>query len=198
VQPCYLEVLDYWRKKSITEFLQEATARRLYEGKFPARFLKDVATRLDDVEKRIRNGGDKYLNDYEIKSLRSTCILSYQNKGRDFAARVWFELMKACMGDRLLTLVETLEKNRFTYARVGSGKLYPTDAEGGRPRWEDQRELIRKFGLASNDAAILNMVGFANGLEAYYSNDADQLLAISCEAIAKPTAIYTNLGEFLK
>jgi predicted nucleic acid-binding protein len=183
VQPCLLELKEYWRRKKITECLDICLEEdyRLFH-KFE-KTLRDF--RSDNVKRK-----SLYLKDWQLKDLRST--LENVAKGKGIAH--WLSLCEKAMTGSMADLDEELKGSRFKYAKFGDGDVYPNENEAYWPKWEQADRIQEKFGLASNDAAILNMVNGAKDIDAFITNDGDMLFAIMNGALQVSLPVYTFLN----
>jgi predicted nucleic acid-binding protein len=179
-QPVLLEVKDYWRRKLFTETLRLhiGEGKRLYR-KFEVLFI--------DFEKQ-NNGA--ILSDWQIKKLRQVLEPIAKEKGIEF----WFAFCKQSLGSEFEKLETFLNTTNFIYARFDDGDVYPSSTKGIWPSWESANALMEKFGLASNDAAILNMVNGGNGIDGFLTNDGDLLFAIAKGGLKETITPFTFLN----
>lgn len=182
VQPCLLELKEYWRRKKITECLDMCLEEnfKLF-GEFEKALKKFRASNASN--------GDLYLSDWQLKQLRATL----ENVAHGRGIHHWLSLCKKAMDGSMAHLDEDLKSTRFKYAKKDDGDVYPKENETAWPKWETADQIQEKFGLASNDAAILNMVNGAKDIDAFITNDGDVLFAIMNGALTKDLPVYTFL-----
>jgi predicted nucleic acid-binding protein len=160
-QPCLLEILNYWRIKWL--YTACLTLKR-YAQNLPKQFYGIVTNAETEL---ISHKRTKYLYDHEVKNIRASLISRPE---------LWSRLVSTIGGK--MNLIETeLIKINFQYAKFNS-EIYPVDDKANWPRWEIAYSFIEKYGLASNDAAILNMANYKT-IDGFVSNDGDIEFAVS-------------------
>lgn len=182
VQPCLLEFKEYWRRKMITECLD----LRISEGYHLYREFK----KSFDYSKQVNSKRQQlYLNDTQLKELRGTLEKIAGGKGVHY----WFELCNQALANTLTTLEAKLDSSKFEYAKFNDKNLFPIERKDQWPKWDTADLMQEKFGLASNDSAILNMVNGAQRIDSFISNDGDILFAIANGALNPEINTYTFL-----
>ncbi len=168
-QPVLLEVKEYWRRKLLTECIQtHLDLRKKLFAKFEKLFLS--------YETKERK---ELLKDSQIKALRATL----ENVANDKGVELWFRLCHQALNSKFAELDRFLASASFRYAPFGDEDLYPASTKAAWPQWNGAYNLMEKFGLASMDAAILNMVNGAQGVDCFLSNDGDLHFAIKKGAL---------------
>lgn len=181
-QPCMLEVKNYWRRKFITETIEAhfAAGKDLYR-----KFRKQY----EDYRPALFKNKD-YLNEIEIKTLRATLENVAAGKGVQY----WFEFCDLALAGRIQKFEETLlSQINLKYAKFNDDDVFPISNKENWPKWEDCDRIVEKYGLATNDAAILNMANKGSGIDAFISNDGDMIFAIQNGALEATVSGYTFL-----
>ncbi len=191
VQPCYLEILDFWRRRSITKYLNLLFMDP--NNSIPGRFSKAYKYHLSDLEKHSEGRSDKYFQDYVIKDLRDHLLRVGGKNHQETGRRLWVNLCKKALGERFQKVHQILNKLEIKYAKFGDENVFPLDSKSTWPTWDEMISLIEKFCLASNDAAILNMAAKGKDINAFVSNDYDVLLAINGGALPEHIRCFTWL-----
>ncbi len=183
VQPCLLELKEYWRRKMLSETieLQLSNGYRLFR-KFETAYINF------SVENRRR--GHLYLNDYQLKKLREVLENIAAGKG----IKYWLMLCGHALNGKLAQLEQDLTASNFKYAKFDDGDVFPLELKSKWPKWSAADLLQEKFGLASSDAAILNMTNGGRDVDAFVSNDGDVLFAVAGGALKNTIPTYTFLG----
>ena len=182
-QPVLLEVKNYWRRKLITECIE----LHLQKGQS---LFKKFEKKYIEFRSSNSNGP---LKEYQLKALRETLENIAKGKGVD----LWFTLCDQALGNQFKKLDEMLSQSNFIYAKFGDNDVYPSDEKDSWPKWDSADLLMEKYGLASNDAAILNMVNGGKNIEGFISNDGDILFAAAKKALGKiPTITFLNLESY--
>lgn len=180
VQPCLLEFKEYWRRKMFSECI----ALQIAEG---YNFYRKFEKLYKDFVAPDRSWTKLYLTDYQIKALRETLESISKGKGLQF----WFKFCELALDGKLCGLETRLEGYSFQYAKFNDGKLFPIENKPNWPKWEAADLLQEKYGLASNDAAILNMASGAVGIDSFISNDGDILFAVANGALKPEVKTFT-------
>lgn len=184
VQPCLLEFKEYWRRKKLTECIEEMLKKNFYFfGEFKKLYNKFSADNLSQ--------GYAYLSDRQIKKLRGSLENIHKNKGLKF----WFDLSDMALKGTLTNLENQISKSKFIYAKFDDNDLFPIANKLNWPKWVDADLAQEKFCLASNDAAILNMTNSAFNIDSFISNDGDMLFAISNGGLKNHINTYTFLDN---
>lgn len=159
--PCLLEVLNYWRGKWIYTGceLLDRNSKNL-----PRDFY-----RIFGSARGRWNGGDhrRYLHDTEIKDLRDTL---------NARGGLWGRMISS-MNGKISKLPNDLGKIKIYYADFDS-IYYPIADKANWPKMDNVYLMIEKYGLGSNDAAILNMANYSS-ICGFVSNDGDMSFAIN-------------------
>lgn len=185
-QHVYLELKNYWRRKLITECIEQHLnqGKKLY-NRFEKQYLDFKSKNLNEP-----------LKEHQLKQLRETLENVSKGKGVDY----WFLLCdQALRGqfDQLDQLDQTLAQSNFKYAKFDDDDVYPLSMKKQWPQWSGADTLMEKFGLASSDAAILNMVSGGQNIEGFISNDGDILFAAAKGALSSiPTITFLNTEIF--
>lgn len=160
-QPCLLEILNYWRIK----WLYTACLNlKRYAHNLPKSFYGIIS----NAETELRTGRrNKYLYEHEVKNIRA----SLNSK-----PELWSRLIST-LGGKMSLIENELVKIDFKYAKFNS-EIYPHADKDNWPKWETTYSFIEKYGLASNDAAILNMASYST-IHGFVSNDGDLEFAVS-------------------
>lgn len=184
VQPCLLELKEYWRRKMLSETieLQLQTDYRLY-SKFEKAFV--------DFQSENKKRNQLYLTDFQIKALRELLENVAAGKGLKY----WLMLCNQALKGKLAELERTLTSSNFIYAKFNDGNVFPIELQQQWPKWAEADLLQEKYGLASNDAAILNMMNGAQNIDAFVSNDGDMLFAVASGALKDSISTYTFLDS---
>jgi predicted nucleic acid-binding protein len=179
-QPALLEIKNYWRRKLISECIQAHLdqGNHLY-GAFLKAYLKFRPTKTDDI-----------LNDPQIKKLRETLEPIFSGKGVTF----WFKLCQQAFSGEFKKLDGFLNAANFKYAKFYDEDVYPVADKSSWPVWDEVDVLMEKYGLGSNDAAILNMVNGGKNIDAFLSNDGDLLFSIAKGAMKPNVRCFTFLN----
>lgn len=182
-QPVLLEVKNYWRRKLITECVKQHLEKgqslfRKFEKKY--------------IEFRSSNSTEP-LKEYQLKALRETLENIANGKG----VELWFKLCDQALGNQFKKLDEMLSQSNFKYAKFDDDDVYPTSQKNNWPKWYSADRIMEKYGLASNDAAILNMVNGGKNIEGFISNDGDILFAAAKQALGSiPTITFLKLDTY--
>jgi predicted nucleic acid-binding protein len=160
-QPCLLEILNYWRIKWLFNacLLLKRNAHNL-----PKSFYGIISNAETEFNTGTR---DKYLYDHEVKKIR-TALSS--------RPELWARLIGTLNG-KMASIQTELKKINVTYAKFNS-PIYPLEDKDNWPKWETAYSFIEKYGLASNDAAILNMTVYKT-IHGFVSNDGDLEFAVT-------------------
>ncbi len=159
-QPCFLELLNYWRIKWLFN------ACILLKKNVPHLHKKFYGI-VSNAETEFHNGDrNKYLYDHEVKQIRS--LLSSRPE-------LWARLITTLNG-KMASLIADLTKINVIYAKFNS-EIYPLTDKDNWPKWERAYQFIERYGLASNDAAILNMAIYPT-IDGFVSNDGDMEFAV--------------------
>lgn len=180
VQPCLLEFKEYWRRKIMTECIELRIQENYY---FYSEFRKCYNAAKE------KNGSDLYLKDYQVKALRATL----ENVAKGKGVQYWFDFCNQALTNTLSTLETNLAKTNFNYAKFDDGKLFPITLKAQWPKWQTADQMQEKYGLASSDAAILNMTNSAQGVDSFLTNDGDALFAVMNGALNAHINTYTFL-----
>lgn len=179
--PCILEVKNYWRRKFITETIEA----HLQQGKkLFSRFQKEY-----NKYRTSLLANQDYLNEFEIKCLRGTLEAVVGGKG----LRFWFEFCDLALNEKIQQLDQTLLKINLKYSKFDDDDVFPLSNKNNWPSWDQCDQIIEKFGLASNDAAILNMANKGIGIDGFISNDGDMVFAIQNGALNSSVFGFTFL-----
>tara|TARA_B110001454_G_scaffold219057_1_gene249574 strand:- start:11097 stop:11822 length:726 start_codon:yes stop_codon:yes gene_type:complete len=184
VQPCLLEFKEYWRRKKLTECIEEMIGKEFY-------FFREFRKLYNKFRTDNQNQGYEYLSDRQIKNLRGTLENIHNNKGLNF----WFDLSNVALTGTLSNLENRLSKSKFIYAKFDDNNLFPISNKPNWPKWIDADLAQEKFCLAANDAAILNMTNNAFNIDSFISNDGDMLFAVSNGALKHQINTYTFLDN---
>lgn len=160
-QPCLLEIINYWRCRLI--FMHCLILVR-NTNSLNYKFVNIIRNAESEFKNNKRN---KYLYDYEIKEIRK--LLSS-------VPGLWEKLVGS-MNGKIQNLIKNLEKTNIVYAQFTSA-IYPLSDKANWPKWNGAFSLIENYGLASNDAAILNMADYST-IHGFISNDGDIEFACS-------------------
>lgn len=190
VQPCYLEILDYWRRKSLTEYL---AIRVDSDDGLTGRFEKAYRYHLEELKKHTGTRSDAYFQDYVIKDLRDHLLRVGGKNQREVGRRLWQGLCLKAFAQRFQSAQEALKIFGIVYAKFNDDDVFPLDLKSQWPSWENMIGLIERFGLASNDAAILNMVACGKDINALMSNDYDMMIAAESGALGGNINCFTML-----
>ena len=184
VQPCLLEFKEYWRRKLITECIElQMTLGFNFYRKFKTEYL--------DFKTQNSKRDHLYLNDRQLKDLR----LTLENVAAGKGLLHWFQLCHLALSGHLSKIETQLSNTRFIYSHFNDNFLFPSSNKSKWPKWPGADLIQEKFGLASNDAAVLNMVNGAKGIDSFISNDGDMLFAISNGALNSNINTYTLLDR---
>lgn len=169
-QPVYLELKNYWRRKLITECIEQHLKqdKKLY-SKFEKQYRDFKSNNLNDL-----------LKEHQLKQLRETLENVSKGKGVEY----WFLLCDQALRGQFDELDQTLAQSNFKYAKFGDDDVYPLNLKNQWPQWSGVDALMEKYGLASSDAAILNMVNGGQKIEGFISNDGDILFAAAKGALS--------------
>lgn len=182
-QPVFLELKNYWRRKLITECIEQhlKLGKRLY-SKFEKQYL----------EFKSKNASEP-LKEHQLKKLRETLENISKGKGVEF----WFLLCDQALRGQFSQLDQTLAKSNFKYAKFNDDDVYPSSLKSLWPQWSASDAIMEKYGLASSDAAILNMVNGGQKIEGFISNDGDILFAAAKDALPSiPTITFLDIEVF--
>jgi len=182
-QPVFLELKNYWRRKLITECIEQhlTQGKRLY-SKFEKQYL----------EFKSKNTNPP-LKEHQLKNLRETLENISKGKGVEF----WFLLCDQALNGQFKQLDETLAQSNFIYAKFNDDDVYPSSLKSQWPQWITADAIMEKYGLASSDAAILNMVNSGQKIEGFISNDGDILFAAAKDALPSiPTITFLDPEVF--
>lgn len=164
-QPCYLEILNYFRNKWIFKACQ-----RMVQYQHPG--ANQIRGIISGAEARRKSGvDDRYLFDNEVKKIR----LAFSSN-----EKVWSGITIATRG-KIKALDNELNKLKIVYAKFDSIH-YPLTDKTNWPNWSGMHSMIENYLLASNDAAILNMVNYKT-IDGIISNDSDLEFAVKQGAI---------------
>lgn len=125
-----------------------------------------------------------------IEKLRESLEQIAKGIGVDF----WFALCKQALATEFSKLDKVLSNTNFIYAKFDDHNVYPVENKKLWPNWVAANSLMEKYGLASNDAAILNMVNGGNSIDGFLTNDGDLLFAIAKGGLNQNTKAYTFLN----
>ncbi len=182
VQPCLLEFKEYWRRKLITECIELQLSLGFH-------FYNKFKIAYADFKTHNSKRNHLYLNDRQLKDLRS----SLENVAGGKGLLHWFELCTSALQGQFSKIETQLSSTSFIYSHFNDNFLFPESNKSKWPKWTDADLIQEKFGLASNDAAILNMVNGARGIDSFMTNDGDMLFAVSNGAINPNINTYTFL-----
>jgi len=161
-QPCYLEILNYFRGKWIYMACERLVRYQPRLVPFQVGGILKAAE-----QRRLASDHDRYLYDSEIKTIRN---LTY-SKGN-----LWKGISSAVSG-QILKLEKELTKSKIHYAKFDS-IYYPLADKSNWPKWDGMHKLIEDHLLGSSDAAILNMAKYST-IDGFISNDSDLSIAAS-------------------
>ena len=166
-QPCYLEILNYFRGK----WIFKACDRIVRYQSNPPYKLKGI---LMAAETRRRSEDpERYLYDSEIKKIRT---LLYSRP------KLWTDIAQIVSG-QIKKLEAELTNSKIHYAKFDSN-YYPFEDKINWPKWDGMHSLIENHLLASSDAAILNMAKYSK-IDGFVSNDSDLIIAVTNGAYEK-------------
>jgi len=178
--PALLEIKNYWRLKELHDAIQLAIDNGFnFFAKFQD-YFKDVAP------KRRKN--NKYLNDNDVKELRAILERIHSNKG----VNRWFLLCETALKGKMSAIDQTMKDSNIRYTNFGDEEIFLNGEKTEWPKWGTANNLIEKYALASNDAAILNMA-FAKKIDGFISNDRDLVFAVKNGAYPSDKLFYTFL-----
>ncbi len=190
VQPAYLEVLDYVRRKSFTEYLAELYAAG---QTMPRRFDKVYQKQVERKDEVAQSRGDPYFKDFAIKALRDSLLDVSNAEQRQAGRTLWRDLCVNAFEDRFSAIHNALGALGITYAKLNDDDVFPSEMRPYWPKWEDAVALIAKHCLASNDAAILNMAARGKDINSFMTNDYDALIAATDGALPDRIRCFTLL-----
>jgi predicted nucleic acid-binding protein len=176
--PALLEIKNHWRLKLLHEAIQYCID---YDIKLFAKFekhFKDVASK--------RRSQNKYINDTDVKYLRRLLEEIHDGKG----IKRWLELCETALTGKMKAIETTLKKSNIKYTNFSDEEIFLTAEKEHWPKWGTVNNLIEKFALSSNDAAILNMA-LANRIDGIISNDGDVIFAVRNGAYPSDKLFYT-------
>lgn len=180
VQPCLLEFKEYWRRKLITECIELQLSLDFH-------FYNKFKTAYIDFRTQNLKRNHLYLSDRQLKDLR----LTLENVAAGKGLLHWFQLCAIALQGNLSKIETQLSSSSFIYSHFNDNFLFPSSNKLKWPKWPDADLIQEKFGLASNDAAILNMVNGAVGIDSFMSNDGDMLFAAANGALNANVNTYT-------
>ncbi len=99
VQPCYLEILDFWRRRSITKYLKVLFAD--VNQPMPGRFDKAYRYHVDELKKHSDGRDVGYFQDYAIKDLRDHLLRVGGKNHRGKGRVLWTNLCRSALGVRI-------------------------------------------------------------------------------------------------
>jgi len=184
VQPCYLEILEYWRRKSISEYIEERLENNL---RVTSRFDQRAREYLREIGGGNKRGG-RYLRDHQIKNLRDLLLQVGGKNKKQKGRNLWLQFCRSSFEDRLRIINEQIRKMEITFARFGDSDVYPKHQN--LPTWDDMVNLIEKFCLSSHDAAILNMVAGGKNITGFVTSDSDMIIAAENGALPREIVCY--------
>lgn len=184
VQPCLLEIKEYWRRKKLTECIDEMIKNDFY-------FFREFKKLYSKFSVDNFTQGYDYLSDRQIKKLRGSLEGIHKNKGLNF----WFDLSELALSGTLTSLESKISRSKFIYAKFDDNNVFPISNKTNWPKWVDADLIQEKHCLASNDAAIINMTNNAFNIDSFISNDGDMLFAISNGVMSKQINTYTFLDN---
>ena len=126
-----------------------------------------------------------YFNEKEMKDLRNKLVdIAGTSKNPNEATQKrltglghWRNFCKTIFsGDEIDEIADSLS-GLFNY--VGFQKetlIYPKHHP--KPKWDTAIHILKEFNIATNDAAILNMLFHGKNIDSFISNDKDVLCAI--------------------
>lgn len=164
-QPCYLEILNYFRNK----WIFKACQRMVQYQHAGAKQIRGIIIAAEN--RRMTGEDDRYLYDNEVKKIRLAFSLN---------TKVWSGITIATRG-KIKLLEDELKKIQISYAKFDS-VYYPLADKSNWPNWSGMHAMIENYLLASNDAAILNMVNYKS-IDGIISNDSDLEFAVKQGAI---------------
>lgn len=153
--------MNYWRIKWL--YTACLTLKR-YAQNLPRQFHGIITNAESEFNLGKRN---KYLYDHEVKNIRGALSTKPE---------LWSRLI-ATLSGKMSLIEKELVKINFQYAKFNSD-IYLMGDKANWPRWETAYSFIEKYGLASNDAAILNMAIYKT-IDGFVSNDGDIEFAVS-------------------
>lgn len=180
--PALLEVKNHWRLKLIHEAIQLSIDNNHHFFKTFEKYFLKVAPK--------RRKKNSYLKDHDVKKLRDLLWVIHNNKG----INRWFELCKFALDKKIHEIIENLEATNIEYTNFGDNKIFLNSEKDRWPKWSTVDNLIEKYALSSNDAAILNMA-FAERIDGFISNDKDLIIAIEYGAYLSDKSFYTFTKE---
>jgi len=178
--PALLEIKNYWRLKELHDSIQYAIDNGF-------NFFSDFQKHFTDIAP-MRRRKNRYLNDNDVKELRSLLEKVHNNKG---IVR-WFQLCDTALKGKMSAIDQTLKNSNIRYTNFGDEEIFLSDEKSEWPKWGTANNLIEKYALASNDAAILNMA-FAKRIDGIISNDKDLVFAVKNGAYPSDKLFYTFL-----
>lgn len=182
VQPCLLEFKEYWRRKLITECIELQLSLDFH-------FYNKFRTAYIDFRTQNSRRNHLYLSDRQLKDLR----FYLENVAAGKGMLRWFELCTSALQGQFTKIETQLSLTRFIYSHFNDNFLFPASNKLKWPKWPDADLIQEKFGLATNDAAILNMANGATEIDSFISNDGDMLFAASNGALNSNINAYTFL-----
>lgn len=135
------------------------------------------------IFKKISEG--KRLDEQQIKIIRDWCLAKPEG------INVWHQFTQDALYGEFYKLEKALENMGITYVSYDHA-IYATP-KGSRPQWQSAYALMEKYGLSSNDAAILNMCSTATGLDGIVTSDRDFCSAIEADAIPGLKCFFVNV-----
>lgn len=182
VQPCLLELKEYWRRKKITECIEACITNGYY-------LYRKFGTAFQEFASENKKRQHLYLSDRQIKDLRATLENVANGKG----LKQWSELCNIALSGAFSNLESELKKTRFIYANFDDNNVFPIQNKATWPKWQGADLIQEQYGLASSDAAILNMVNGGVNIDSVISNDGDILYAAASGALNGSVSAYTFL-----
>lgn len=175
VLPTRLELTQKWRLKVFSDYLYRYLSMN-------NEIFSSFEIDRPKIFKKILEG--KRLDEQQIKIIRDWCLAKPEG------LNVWHEFTQDALSGEFNRLENALENMDISY--VSYDHAIYTAPKGSRPQWQSAYTLMEKYGLSSNDAAILNMCSTANGLDGIVTSDRDFCSAIEAGAIPGLTCFFVN------
>lgn len=175
------ELQEYLRKKYLTKLLYAQRSKDTAQNKYiPG--LEDISKQL------IADIRYDFLSDKKIKELRGYIKEHFSIEG-------WKNFCSYALKPHFENDISRLEKLNISYVSLSTPNMFRENHS--RPKWVDQEKIILKYGLAANDAGILNMLANHPETAGIITNDYD-IIEVLGDPKFSGIDCYTFLPKFKK
>ena len=185
-----LELSEYLRKKFYTNWLVETYGKgnHIFGPDHP---FDEFCKNHEFVAEPTTS--NKFLSDREIKHIRSACIRAFSTDVEGL--KMWENISQLALAGRFKLAEETLNRVGIHYKGLHDLDIFD---EANPPQWKDQEVFMKRFGLGSSDAAILNMVNSSPKINGLITNDSDLITIFRSTLVRKDVTCYSFIPSLLK